>query len=205
MKDKFLEALKELRKEKKRGFTQTVELIINLAAFDPKRESVNIFVTLPHKAREVKTCAFLDKQSSFFDLVIQKEQFEAWKEEKRLKQLLGYDFFVALAPLMPAIATAFGRVLGPAGKMPSPQLGVLTSSDDKTLKEIAERLKKVARIKTKEASIKVPIGKESMSDVELAENAMAIYNAVVAALPKKNENIKNVMLKFTMSRPIKIK
>ena len=206
MKDKFLYAFSELRKEKKRDFNQTAELIINLSNFNPKKESVNIFVTLPHKARDIKTCAFLDKQSSFFDLVIQKDQFEIWKDKNKLKNLVkDYNFFVATAPLMPTIATNFGRVLGPAGKMPSPQLGILTGSDDNVLKDISEKMKKMVRIKTKEASIKVPIGKEDMPDSELTENAFAVYNAVIAALPKKTENIKNVLLKFTMSKTVKVK
>jgi len=36
------------------------------------------------------------------------------------------------------------------------------------------------------------------------ENFNVLYNGVVNALPKKKENVKNVMLKFTMSKPIKI-
>ena len=44
-----------------------------------------------------------------------------------------------------------------------------------------------------------------MESAHLAENASVIYNAVLNALPKKKDNIKNVMLKLTMSKPIKIK
>jgi len=44
-----------------------------------------------------------------------------------------------------------------------------------------------------------------MSDDNLGENAEVLYNAVMNALTKKKENIKSVMLKFTMSKPIKIK
>jgi large subunit ribosomal protein L1 len=106
---------------------------------------------------------------------------------------------------MPKIATQFGRVLGPAGKMPSPQLGVLMSQDEAREKELAEKIRKTIRVKTKEPSIKVVIGKEKMPDQEIVENATAVYNAVSAALPKGRENIKSIMLKFTMSKPVKVK
>ena len=44
-----------------------------------------------------------------------------------------YDFFLASGPNMPAVATTFGKVLGPVGKMPSPQLGILPSEDEKMI------------------------------------------------------------------------
>jgi ribosomal protein L1 len=106
---------------------------------------------------------------------------------------------------MPSVATYFGKVLGPSGKMPSPQLGILTSEDEKSMVELKEKISRTVRIKTKEPSIKVVIGKQSMPDEELAENALTVYNAVLSALPRKKENIKSLMIKFTMSKPIKIK
>jgi len=57
----------------------------------------------------------------------------------------------------------------------------------------------------KESSIKVPIGKQSMKDSELVENVLAIYNALLKVLPRGKENVKNVELKFTMTKPQKIK
>jgi ribosomal protein L1 len=44
-----------------------------------------------------------------------------------------------------------------------------------------------------------------MEDEKIVENALAVYNTVLAALPKAKENIKSVMLKFTMSKPISVK
>lgn len=208
MKDKFLEAIQELKKlagEKPRKFNQSLDLIINLKDFDVRKQSLNLFVQLPHKAKDTKICAFLEKQSKNFDFCIIKTEIDAWQNKKDIKKLAKqYDFFVALASLMPKIATQFGRVLGPAGKMPSPQLGILTSQDEAREKEIVEKMQNTVRIKTKEPSIKVVIGKQSMSDNEIIENAVAIYNAVLANLPKGKENIRSAMLKFTMSKPVKV-
>ena len=43
-----------------------------------------------------------------------------------------------------------------------------------------------------------------MKDEELIENIMTIYNTIVKALPRDKENLKNVELKFTMTKPLKI-
>ena len=50
---------------------------------------------------------------------ITKPEFDKYKEKKELRNLVReHDFFIANAKLMPSVATAFGKALGPAGKMP---------------------------------------------------------------------------------------
>jgi ribosomal protein L1 len=207
MKEDFLKALEELRKnskEKPRKFNQSVDLIINLKDFDVRKQSLSLFMRLPHKVKDTKICAFLEKPSKNFDFCITRQQLEGWTNKKEIKNIVKeYDFFVALTGLMPKIATQFGRVLGPAGKMPSPQLGILAAQNEASEKELAEKVHDTVRIKAKEPSIKIAIGKEKMKDEEIAENAAAVYNAVQAALPNGKENVKSVMLKFTMSKPVR--
>lgn len=200
----ILKALEELRKQKKRKFVQAVELIINLRNFDIKKQSLNLVVEVPNKIKDRKICAFLNKKSEFVD-AITKPEFDKYKEKKTLKQLIKeYDYFIAAASLMPAVAVAFGKVLGPAGKMPSPQLGILPSEDEKTLKELLGKINRLVKIKTKEPSLKILIGKEDLKDEELAENAITIYNSVFKALPRNKENLKSILIKFTMGKPMKI-
>ena len=43
-----------------------------------------------------------------------------------------------------------------------------------------------------------------MSDDEISANVSAIYKEIVNALPNKQENVKNVMIKFTMTKPVKV-
>ena len=52
--------------------------------------------------------------------------------------------------------------------------------------------------------IKVGIGNENMPDKEIIENFNSIYSGIVNALPKKKENIKKIMVKLTMTKPIKV-
>jgi large subunit ribosomal protein L1 len=200
---KIQEALTELRKTEKRKFIQTVDLIINLQKFDVRKESINTFITLPHVA-ERRICAFLTRKSPLVDTII-KEDFDKFKEDADMKRFANkYDAFIAVASLMPTIATKFGRVLGPLGKMPSPQAGIVPLDNDESIKAMLEKLKKMKRIRTKERSIKIAIGKESMSDKEVEDNVNAVVKAVEALLPRKNDNIKDVMLKFTMTKAIKL-
>ena len=197
-------ALSELRKGKKRKFAQSADLIINLKGLDLKRENINLIVTLPHKLKEKRICAFLEQRSNIIP-TITKLDFPRYKDKKPLKNLVkDYDFFIASAPLMPAVATAFGKILGPAGKMPSPQLGILTKETDDAIKQALDKISKSLKIRLKEASIKVSIGNESMKDEEILENFRTAYNEISNALPKKKDNIKNVMIKFTMAKPIKL-
>ena len=208
-KETFMKALQDVRKADKesgneRKFEQSVDLIINLRDFDVKKTSINLFVTLPHQMKDKKVAAFLEKKSNFVDTVT-KEEFDDFKDKKKMKSLVKeYDFFMASAKLMPLVATTFGRILGPTGKMPSPQLGVLFKEDEAAIKELKAKINSVIKVRAKEPSIKVSIGKEKEKDEILAENALAIYNEVYKNLPKQKENLKNVLIKFTMSKPAKV-
>jgi large subunit ribosomal protein L1 len=168
-----------------------------------KRESVNTFVTVPHTFKKIKAAAFLTTKSKIID-TITKAEFDQYKGKEAKKLIKNYDLFIAHASLMPAIATSFGKVLGPVGKMPSPQLGIITREDDSEINGVLDKANKMVRVKTKEPSIKVCVGKEEMTDEELEENIMTVYNAVFNLLPKKKENLKSVIVKFTMSKPAKM-
>jgi len=208
-KEEFVKALQEIRKSesaktKQVKFDQSVDLIINLRDFDIKKTSINIFVTLPNKLKEKKIAGFLEKKSDVLD-TITKVEFDEFKDKKKLKRLVKeYDFFIANAKLMPAVATNFGRVLGPASKMPSPQMGVLFNEDADSIKALMQKINSIVKVRTKEPCIKVSIGKQSYADDKLAENAAAVFNEVYKSLPKQKENLRNVLIKFTMSKPVKV-
>ncbi len=198
-------ALVELRKEKERKFDQTLDLIINLQKFDVRKHSLNIFLNLPHKVRDKKVAAFLESKNDNVDTITESE-FKKYSDKKELKKLVKkYDFFLAQAKLMPRVATTFGKVLGPAGKMPSPQLGLLMNVNDKEINDLKNKVNNTLKIKIKEASIKLAIGKQSMKDENLMENITTAYNSILKVLPKQKESIKNIEIKFTMTKPQKIK
>lgn len=204
LKEQLKKALEELRKTKEKKFNQTVDLIVNLQKFDLKKNQVNLFVNVPHKIKDKKIAGFLEVKNSKIDTVIP-DSFKKYNNKNLLKKLVKkYDFFIAQASIMPKVATTFGRVLGPAGKMPSPQLGIVANVNDKIIEDLKNKINSSAKIKTKEASIKLSIGKQDMKDEDIIENIMAIYNALIKVLPRDKENIKNVEIKFTMTKPKKI-
>ena len=202
--EELKKALDELRKDKKRNFNQTIDLIINLKKYDFKKNPLNLFVNLPHKIKDKKICAFFETENENVKTITQKE-FKKYSDKAELKKLVkNFDFFIAQASLMPKVATVFGRFLGPVGKMPSPQLGVLMEANEKTINELKEKINSSIKIRTKEASIKLAIGKENMKDEEIIENILAVYDVILKSLPREKDNIKNVEIKFTMTKPQKI-
>ncbi len=198
-------ALNELRKGKERKFDQSVDLIINLQKFDVKKTPINQFISVPHKIKDKKICAFFEIKNDNVD-TITKSEFKKYSTKQEIKKLAGrYDFFIAQASLMPLVATTFGRAFGPTGKMPSPQLGILMNVDDKAIIELKNRINNSVKIRTKESSIKIIIGKQSMKNEDIIENILTVYDTVLKFLSKGKDNIKNLEIKFTMTKPQKIK
>ncbi len=199
------QALEQLKNaDKKRKFDQTVDLIVNLKGVDLRKDNIAAVITIPHKVKEKKVCGFLTEKN---DLVktITKPEFQKFKEKAALRHLVEeYDFFIAHASLMPLVASTFGKALGPAGKMPSPQLGIITQETPEVIKPLLERISKSVKMRAKEPSIKISVGKESMKDEDLMQNINAIYKGIVESLPTKRENVKNVMIKLTMTKPIEV-
>ena len=205
LKEELKKALEGLRKEKERKFNQTVDLIVNLQKYDSKKNPLNLFISLPYKVKDKKICAFLEVKNPKVDTVTRSE-FKKYSDKKEIKKLVSkYDFFIAEASVMPSVATSFGRVLGPTGKMPSPQLGILMNVDEKSLNELKSRINNSVKIRSKESSIKLAIGKQDMKDEEIIENVLQVYNMLVKSLQRESDNIKNIELKFTMTKPIKIR
>jgi ribosomal protein L1 len=205
----FKQALIELRSvSEKREFDQTLELVINLRSFDTQKESVNTFLLLPNTYKQKNIAAFLDtiKKSDLLTRIFTKDELDKILPKEMKKFAKKQDFFISSAKLMPLVASKFGKILGSAGKMPDPKIGcVLMQENEQNLKEAVEKLQKTVKIKTKERSLKIPLGKESMSDEKLIENLDKTFKTVIAALPKKEFNVRNTLIKFTMSKSIKVK
>jgi len=112
LKNELKKSLEELRKTEKRKFVQTIDLIINLQKFDIKKNSLNLFVPIPHKIKDKKVCAFLESKNKNIE-TITKEEFKKYSDKKELKKLTKkFDFFISQASLMPTVVTNFVRMLG---------------------------------------------------------------------------------------------
>ena len=204
-------AIKELKKGTKRKFSQSYDLIINLKAINPKSDNVDFFVTLPHpKPKKPKVAMFAgselkDQAEKFCDIVITESDFPKYSDPKAIKKLSQeYDYFIAQANLMPKVAQNFGKVLGTKGKMPNPKLGCVVPPNA-NLEPLVKKLQSTVRLSSNRATnLQCMIGKEDQNDDHITENALAVFTSAVKQLPQENQNIKNVQLKLTMGKPVKI-
>jgi len=216
-KEQILKALGELRKlAKKRKFVQSVDLVISLRDLNPQKrpeDKILEYVVLPHEiGKKRKICAIVDKEleveaRKHCDYVITKDDLEKFARDSKEARKIAkrYDFFIAQATLMPRIGQIFGKYLSSREKMPSPKYsGILTSSSK--IDEIVKRIQKTVQISTKkQPTIQCSVGTEKMKDEEIAENVLTVYNFILKKLPKGKQQIKNCLIKLTMSKPVELK
>ncbi|MAG91393.1 50S ribosomal protein L1 [Candidatus Woesearchaeota archaeon] len=197
----------------KRNFKQSYDLIINLKGIDKKKQEhqIDAFITLPHsRGKKLKICAIVgpeleEQAKGIYDSVILPTNFQKYKEKKDVKKVANeFNFFIAQANIMPKIATTFGRVFGPRGKMPNPKFGGVVPPNA-NIKPLYEKLQRTIRVNTKTAPmIQSSIGTEDMDKEEITDNALAIYDSLLHLLPNEKHNIKDVHIKLTMGKPVKV-
>ena len=116
-----IQALKTVRENsKKRNFTESIDIIINLKGLNLKKEDekINIYIPLPHfRGKKAKVTALVGhalstKAKEACDNFIMEEDFKSQKKPEIKRLAENTDFFIAQADIMPKVAAAFGRVLG---------------------------------------------------------------------------------------------
>ena len=202
---KIEEAINQL-KGSKRNFVQTYDLIINLKNIDMKKPENNFSkeVQLPHgTGKEISVCVISEniKEGENYD-VLRKSDIENIDKKEAKKIARKYDFFLCEAPLMVLVGKNLGRYLGPKGKMPKP---IPPNAGPSLINPLVEIAKKSVRIVAKGSpTIHTFVGKENMKDEEIKENIKKVIEEVEKTLPKGRSQIKSVLLKLTMSKPVKI-
>ena len=211
---KVLETLKKAR-NKKRGFDQAVDLIVSLKDIDLKKpeHQTDFFMSLPNPpGKKMQVCALVAEElaaeaKEVCETVVMQKDFDKYsKDKKALRKLIrDHAYFIGQANIMPKVATAFGRVLGPRGKMPNPKAGCIVPPKA-SLKPLHEKLQSTVRVSAKTAPVvQCRIGNEKMSDEQLAQNLKAVYDQLVHTLPNGEANVKSASLKLTMGRPVRLK
>lgn len=209
MESNILEAVKKARESKKRKFKQSFDLAINLKSIDLKKpeNKIKTEVILPNnlgKAVKIGIIAdILIPQAKDLEnvVLIRKDQIDFYgKNKKEAKKLAEQcHSFVAEAPLMPIVGKNLGQVLAVRGKMPKPIPPTVN------VKALLDSIIKTIRISVKDSpAIHCRIGFEDMPDEKIAENADTVIKAVIAALPKGKEQVKDAYIKLTMGKPVKV-
>ena len=201
----MIKGAKQSTKPKK--FKQSVELIMNFKDIDVKKGfAINEIVQLPKTSSPATVCVMATgdmnqkaKQADA-DTVIGTEELERFANNKResRKFINKHDFFLADTKVMPMVGKTMGQLLGPRGKMPTPV------PFDASIEAFLQRFRTSIKVRTRASlSISCKIGDETMSDADLAVNAHAVLGAIEKKLPNGEKNMKKIMIKTTMGKPVK--
>ncbi len=209
MKDKILEAIKKARESEKRNFKQSFDLSINLKNIDLKKpeNKIKTEIVLPNGlGKHVKIGFIADTllpQVKDLEnvIVIRRDQLEFYGKNKKETKRLAREChaFISEAPLMPLVGKNLGQVLAVRNKMPKP---VPPTANVKPLIETASN---TIKLFVKDSPVlHCIVGNEAMHDEKIAENIDVVIKAVLVALPKGKEQIKNAYVKLTMGKPVKV-
>jgi len=205
---KLAEMIKEAKTgSKKRKFKQSVEMILVFKDIDVKKGfALNEVVQLPKTSSPATVCIMatgdmgLKAKQAKADAVVGTEDLDKYAANKRTsrKFINKYDFFLADTQIMPVVGKVLGQLLGPRGKMPTPV--PFNASIESFLQRFRSSIKVRARATL---SMSCKIGDESMDEADLAVNAHAVLSAVEKKLPSGEKNLKRVIVKTTMGKPVK--
>jgi len=116
---------------------------------------------------------------------------------------LDFDRVIATPDMMGAVGK-LGRVLGPRGLMPNPKVGTVTFDVKKAVLEA--KAGKVEYRVDKAGVVHCRVGRKSFDQKQLAENAMALINELLAKKPStaKGVYLRSITLSSTMSPGVRI-
>jgi len=205
------EIVKKGKESKERKFPESVEAILTFKEVDPKKTDLNINETiyLPYPGSHRSSICFIGSgdlllraKNAGVDGTLEPSQLENYagnkKEAKKLARQ--YDFFLADTSLMPRIGRILGQSLGPKGKIPTPV------PSNAPIEAMITRTRSAVRVRSR-ASLAVAskVGDRKLSDSEVADNILAMVQAVQRKLPNGERNIRSVIVKTTMGKPVRSK
>lgn len=203
MNEKILKQIQELKQNsEKRNFPQTFDLIINLKEIDLKKpeNKIDESFPLPHgRGKEAHVVIFSDSIKSGDAEILTSGDVNGLTKNKRAAKKLakGADFLFGEPKLMPLVGKSLGTLLGPRGKVPK----LLTGN----VSDLIAAHKKATRVRVKDSPvIHCVVGIDKMKDEQIAENIEALLKFLNQKLPRGQANISKIMLKLTMSKPVKL-
>ncbi len=195
------EAVKVLKQFNHTKFDQTVELVLWLG-IDPKQadQSVRGAVSLPHGiGKTKKVVAFCEGDQA--EAARAAGAIEAGGDDLIAKIQKGWtDFDVAVAvPAMMRSVSRLGRILGPAGKMPSPKSGTVVEDVATAVREYSAG--KIEFRNDDGGNVHVPVGRMSFEEQRLVENIEAFVARIRSMKPatSKGTYIRKAVLTATMT------
>jgi large subunit ribosomal protein L1 len=207
--DVLLESIKKaLEGSGKRGFKQSVELIVTLKDIDIKSQSAKIRETvfLPKgRGKEAKICVIGDgdlleaaKEAGAY-LAISSGDLKNISKKQAKKIASTCDWVLVKSDLMGLAGRVLGPALGPRGKVPVP------TPPGANIKVLISRYKNAVLVRTKDQpQIMTAIGTEDLKPEDLVENALAVLSLIESKLPAGGANINKIYVKTTMGIPVEV-
>lgn len=200
------QAIKLLKQFDGAKFDETVELSIKLG-IDPRKSDqiVRGSFSLPHgigKERKVIVFAEGDKaQDAKAAGAIEVGSGDL--AEKIQKGWMDFDVAIATPDMMRHVGK-LGKILGPAGKMPSPKSGTVTEKVADTVAQY--RAGKVEYRNDKSGNLHVPVGKKSFEERLLVENIESLLEHIKGGRPQtaKGTFLQKVYVCATMSPSVEL-
>jgi large subunit ribosomal protein L1 len=200
------QAVKVLKGFNGAKFDETVELAIKLG-IDPRKSDQIVRGTfiLPNGiGKERKVIVFAEGDMA--EEAKSAGAFAVGGAELAARIQEGWmDFDVAIAvPAMMRHVGKLGKILGPAGKMPSPKSGTVT---EKVKNVVAEfRAGKVKYRNDKGGNLHIAVGKKSFDEKALVENIEALIEHIKASRPAtaKGTFMQKVSICATMSPSVEL-
>jgi large subunit ribosomal protein L1 len=200
------EAASLVKKAKFAKFDETVDIAVRLGV-NPKHadQMVRGAIVLPHgTGQTVRVLVFARGEKD-------REAREAGADfvgaddmvAKVNEGFMDFDRVIATPDMMGAVGK-LGKVLGPRGLMPNPKVGTVTFDVSTAVRE-AKGGKVEYRVE-KAGIVHARVGKSSFQEKAIAENALAIINALVKAKPStaKGTYLRSITLSSTMGPGVRV-
>jgi large subunit ribosomal protein L10Ae len=198
----------EVKKGKKRNFTETVECQIALKNYDPVRDKrFSGTFKLPTVPRPNLKCCVLGNAAHCeqadrigVDHMSVEDLKKLNKNKKMVKKLAKrYDFFIASDNMIKQIPRLLGPGLTKAGKFPT----LLASGDD--MQEKIDEVKATIKFQMKKVMcLNVSVGNIGMDPKEICVNTQLAANFLASLLKKQWQNIGQIYVKTTMGPAVQI-
>jgi large subunit ribosomal protein L1 len=201
-----IEAVSIIKQTSTVKFNASVEVHLRLGV-DPRHadQMVRGTVVLPHgTGKIVRVAVFAQGEKAQEALRAGADEVGAEDLVKKIEAgWLEFDVAIATPDTMGQVGR-LGRILGRRGLMPNPKAGTVTFDLERAIKEV-----KAGRVEfkvDKGAIIHVPFGKVSFDDAQLAENLVALVDAVNRAKPSgaKGQYLRTLSIASTMGPGLRV-
>jgi large subunit ribosomal protein L10Ae len=202
-----VEAILKHSQEKKRGFTETIELQIALKNYDPvKDKRFAGTVRLPIAPRQKYSVAIIGDAKHIGEAkaagvpathILSEDDLKKLKKDKKLVKKLAnsHHAFLASSSLIRKIPRLVGPGLNKAGKFPA----VLGPNDSIPEKIEGQKASVKFQLKSKKAMcLGVAVANVNMKQEEIVTNVSLAINFFVSLLSKNWQQVKRLYIKSTM-------